>query len=200
MLIDVADNLRWDDEFGTVIGNVWLPPNALHNITAASELAISFEPKKRWAQGTVAKKQTPQTLQELLGTRRDLKIANPPDLNVLLADIATEISDEYLNLPFKFSIQLAGPDLQLEGITQNQRPGPLEIEKQTVAEILTQVMVSANPNRDISGPSDPNCKLVWVIVDTEGENGNREKSVLITTRAAAAQKGYVLPDAFNVKQ
>ena len=61
-------------------------------------------------------------------------------------------------------------------------------------------MVSANPNRDISGASDPNCKLVWVIVDTEGENGNREKSVLITTRAAAAQKGYVLPDAFNVKQ
>jgi hypothetical protein len=196
MLRDLSDQLRWDTEFGEVIGNAWLPPGALHNVFSASELAMAFEPKKKWGQ-VVSQKSVPKDLLELLQTKRNLKIANPPDLNVLLRDIAAEISDEYLDLPFEFNIQISGTDLQLEGITQNQRPGPLQIENQTVAQILTQVMVSANPNRDISGPSDANCKLVWVIVDSDESAGG--KYVLITTRKAAAQNGYALPDAFKVQ-
>lgn len=196
MLRDLDGQLRWDTEFKEVIGNAWLPPGAIHNVISASELAIAFEPRKKWAQADI-RKSTPQNLMELLDTKRDLKIANPPDLNVLLRDIAAEISDEYLDLPFEFNIQIAGTDLQLEGITQNQRPGPLQIENQSVAQILTQVMVSANPNREISGPSDANCKLVWVIVDSAETAGG--KSVLITTRKAVAQKGYALPEVFRVQ-
>ena len=101
------------------------------------------------------------------------------------------------DLPFEFNIRIAGTDLQKDGITQNQRPGPLEIENQSVSEILTQVMVSANPNREITGASDPKCKLVWVVTEDADSPGKRY--VLITTRAAAAQKGYVLPEVFKTQ-
>ncbi len=196
MLGDLSEQLRWDSEFGEVIGNAWLPPGAMHNLFAATELAIAFEPQKPTLAST-AKSRTPQSLKELLTVRRDLNIANPPDLNVLLKDIREEISDQYLDLPFEFNIRIAGTDLQKEGITQNQRPGPLEITNQSVSDILTQVMVSANPNREIDGASDPNCKLVWVV--TEEVDSPDVKFVLITTRAAAAQNGYVLPEAFQAK-
>jgi serine/threonine protein kinase len=196
MLRDLSDQLRWDSEFGEVVGNAWLPPGAVHNLFAATELAIAFEPQIPTLASTT-KLKTPQSLEELLSIRRDLNIANPPDLNVLLKDIREEISDQYLDLPFEFNIRIAGTDLQKEGITQNQRPGPLEISNQSVSDILTQVMVSANPNREINGASDPNCKLVWVV--TEEVDSPDVKFVLITTRAAAAQNGYVLPEAFQAK-
>ena len=195
MIRDLSQQLRWDAEFDQVIGNAWLAPGAMHNLVAGTELAMTFEPTEKTLADVSQKPATPKTLEELLVTRRDLKIANPPDLNVLLRNIREEISDQYLDLPFEFNIRIAGTDLQKDGITQNQRPGPLQIVDQSVSEILTQVMVSANPNREISGASDPKCKLVWVIMEDSESPGN--KIVLITTRAAAAEKGYALPEAFK---
>jgi hypothetical protein len=55
-------------------------------------------------------------------------------------------------------------------------------------------MVSANPNREITGASDPNCKLVWVV--TEDDETPEKKYVLVTTRTAVTEKGLTLPDAF----
>jgi serine/threonine protein kinase len=193
MLRELSGQLRWDSEFGEVIGNAWLPPGAMHNLFAATELAMAFEPTAQ----TVAssnKPQTPQTLEELLAAPRNLSIANPPDLNVLLKNIRGEVADQYLDLPFEFEIRIAGTDLQKDGITQNQRPGPLQIENRSLSEILTQVMVSANPNREITGASDPNCKLVWVV--TEDDETPEKKYVLVTTRTAVTEKGLTLPDAF----
>ena len=195
MLGELSSQLRWNTELGDVVGNAWLPPGAMHNLFAATELAMSFEPSKVDL-AAVKKPKIPQTLEELLATRRNLTIANPPDLNVLLKNIQEEVSDQYLEMPFKFNIQIAGTDLQKDGITQNQRPGALRIVDKSLSEILTQVMVSANPNREISGAADPNCKLVWVTAKDE-ESG--ESIVLITTRSAAAQKSLQLPDAFVSK-
>ena len=194
MLRELLGQLRWDSEFDGVVGNAWLPPSAFHNLFAATELAMTFTPTMPDVAG-MEKPKMPQTLEELLETRRDLTIANPPDLNVLLKNIREEVSDQYLEMPFKFNIQIAGTDLQKEGITQNQRPGALRISDKSLSDILTQVMVSANPNRDISGPSDPNCKLVWVI-DKDPDSG--ESFVLVTTRAAATANEMKLPDAFVI--
>ena len=195
MVRDVTRNMRWDAEFGNVIGNVWLRPGAIHNLFAATELAVSFPAT---SQEQVAAVAVPQTIEELLATKQDLSVANPPDLNVLLSDIAEFASGQYLDLPFKFEIRISGSDLQKEGITQNQRPGALSIADQSLADILTQVMVAANPNRNISGPSDENCKLVWVIVEDETSPGH--KLVLVTTRSAALEKGYELPSSFVVQR
>jgi serine/threonine protein kinase len=196
MLADFYKNLRWNVEYGQVVANCWLPPMAAHNLIAATEHAISFS---AGTGGTVAPVYTgPQTLEELLAMKRDLNIANPPDLNVLISDLQTEIKDGVGKLPFAFNIRLIGSDLEKDGITKNQRPSELVIEQKSVSEILTSIMIAANPSKDITGANDPMCKLIWVLGDDPENPG--QTAVLITTRTAAAAKSYQLPPAFQVPE
>jgi hypothetical protein len=189
----LSRELRWGVEFEDVIANTWLPPDAAQNLIAASELTLSFA-------NTVAPteiadaKQTPKTIEELLASKRSLNIANPPDLNILLTELASDVNDDFPDLPFQFKISLLGNDLQKEGITQNQRPGPLTFEDMALEDILTAIMTSANPNKNIAGPADENCKLVWMVT-TDKET--QKKSVAVTTRAAAKSRGDQLPTAFT---
>ena len=194
MADQLAGDLRWGVESKHVMANAWLPPDATQNIVAASELTLAFA-NSAAAQVADADKE-PQNIEELLATKRSLNIANPPDLNILLSQIASDINDDFPRMPFEFKISLKGNDLQKEGITQNQRPSALAFKDLSVADILTQIMTKANPDKDISGPADANCKLVWVVVKDEG-TGN--SSVVITTRAAATARGDSLPPAFVIK-
>ncbi len=193
MLQDVTTALRWDTEFDQLIGNAWLAPNATQNLLSASELTMTFSESVE----AFEQKSIPSSIEELLAMKRSLNVANPPDLNVLLSEVRAEIVDDFPELGFPFKIKLMGGDLQKEGITQNQRPGPLAIVEQPLSAILTQIMTSANPDKTISGPADPNCKLVWVVAQDPDEMAN--KAVLITTRAAAKEKGYSLPGVFVEK-
>ena len=193
MLQKLNTSLRWDTEFDQLIGNAWLPPNAAQNLLSASELTMTFSESFAVAE----QKQLPNSIEELLAEKRSLNVTNPPDLNVLLSDIRAEIVDDYPGLGFSFRIKLIGGDLQKDGITQNQRPGPLAITDQPLSAILTQIMTSANPDKTISGPADPNCKLVWVVAQDPDDEAN--KAILITTRAAAEEKGYSLPGVFVEK-
>ena len=193
MLQELNSAIRWDTEFGQLIGNAWLPPNAAQNLLSASELTMTFSESS----AVTEQKQLPNSIEELLAAKRSLNVTNPPDLNVLLSDIRAEILDDYPGLGFAFRIKLIGGDLQKEGITQNQRPGPMAITDQPLSAILTQIMTSANPDKTIAGPADPNCKLVWVVAQDPDDEAN--KAILITTRAAAEQKGYSLPGVFVEK-
>ena len=193
MLADSVRNLRFGVERGQLVVNAWLPPMAAHNLVAASELLATFSDGA--ARPKESQIKVPATMQALLATPRNLDVANPPDLNVLMADLKREIETDYGQLPFSWDIQLLGADLEAEGITKNQRPGQLKMEQKTLAEILTSIMVSANPAKDISGPEDPNCKLVWVL-QPDPENPDKQL-ILITTRGAAEEKGYALPEAFR---
>ena len=195
MLNDFNRNLRWNVENGEVVANCWLSPMAAHNILAASELAISFS--SGGSATVAASPKGPKTLEELIAIKRDLDIANPPDLNVLMADLRNEVLEDVGKLPFAFNIRLIGGDLEADGVTKNQRPGELVIKQKSLGEILTAIMVGANPDKDISGSNDPNCKLIWVVADDPENPG--EKAILITTRKAAAQKSYSLPAAFQTQ-
>ena len=197
MLTDLFRNLRWDVEHGEVIANCWLAPMAAHNLIAASELVMSFSSGNTSRNRTEAS-QGPATLTELLAIKRDLISANPPDLNLLMAEIETDIQDEFRNLPFRFSIRMLGSDLEQKGITKNQRPGELNLRQMPLGDILTAIMVGANPDKDISGPADPNCQLIWVIAEDPESPG--DQAILITTRAAAEERAYELPAAFKSKE
>jgi hypothetical protein len=196
MTRQLASQLRWDVEFGNVIANAWMPTDAAHNLVAAAELTLALADTAEAVKGN-ANPLTPQTLEELLRTPRSLNVANPPDLNILMSQLADDVNDDFPNLPFQLKISLKGNDLQKEGITQNQRPGPLAFEAVSLADILTQIMTSANPNKNISGPNDPACKLVWVVVK---DDNPEVATIAITTRSAAAARGDVLPPAFVISQ
>ena len=192
MLSSVTRDFRWVSDRRQLTGNVWLPPMASHNLIATSELVAAFQ---RTAVDPDARQQNvPQSLAALLQEKRDLDIANPPDLNVLLADLEQEVNGDYNGLPFQWRIVLLGADLEKDGITKNQRPGPLKLKQKSFTEILTSIVVSANPDKDITGAADPNCKLIWVVAQ-DPDNADQQ-AILITTRAAAEEKSYQLPDSF----
>lgn len=192
MIVESLSRVRWGVEDRELIGNAWLPPMAGHNLIAASELVAAF--RLAAIDPSAQQADVPQDLAQLLQQKRDLDIANPPDLNVLMSDLQTEINADYNALPFKWRIVLLGADLEKDGITKNQRPGPLKLDQKSFAEILTSIVVSANPDKNISGPDDPACKLVWVVAaDPDFPD---QKAVLITTRGAAEEKAYQLPAPF----
>ena len=195
MLADAYRNLRVGVERRQVMANCWLPPMAAHNLIAASELALTFTAEAAPEANLVA--DFPQTIEQLLKTSRSLKVTTNPDLNVLLQSIATEVTEQYPSLPFKFQIELIGTDLVKEGITQNQRPGDFTAENVPLSKILTEIMVRANPDKSLSGPNDARCKLVWLIADDPKQPG--QKIVQVTTRAAATERNLTLPVEFQIR-
>jgi hypothetical protein len=96
-----------------------------------------------------------------------------------------------------FAIEILGNDLRLEGITKNQSIRDFSAEGKTVAEILTALVLQANPNSAVKDPRDPKLQLLWIV----GQNPKNEKQtvVLITTRAAASKRGDKLPAMFQEK-
>ncbi len=199
MTDDVFTNFRVGIEDRNVIGNGWFPSSAAHNWVTAAQLLLTYGPSQFVSPDAERKtaKATPQSLQELLSTPRDLTVSTSPDLIILMNNLQQEILDDYGGLPFDFEIRLMGADLSKEGITQNQRPSDLNMQQQPLADILTEIMVKANPDKNISGPDDVACKMVWVVGPTPEEPDR--KIILITTRKAAEENSYVLPPAFVPK-
>ncbi len=194
MVEEVVRNTRVAAEGEGVIANCWLPSSAIHNLVAGAELAMAVGPG---TVETVALAEMPASLDQLLQTRRTLRITNSPDLRLLLEDFQNEVRGDFSELPFEFNIRLMGDDLQVDGITQNQRPGNLDLVDKSIAEILTEIMLKANPDKNATGTRDEKCKLLWVVADDPESPGNQ--AVLVTTRNAAATKGYDLPAAFRLE-
>lgn len=194
MLTDFSRQLRTGVERNLVVANAWLPPMAAHNLIAATDLAFSLGDATGLPAAEMPSQTTPQTLEELLALPRSLSVTTNPDLNLLLQGIATEVNEQYPALPFKLKIELAGTDLAKEGITQNQRPGDFTADQRPLSAILTEIMLRANPDKSAQQATDPNCKLVWVI--TLDPKNPAERIVLVTTRAAALERGLTLPADF----
>lgn len=97
-----------------------------------------------------------------------------------------------------FEVRLVGKDLQIEGITRNQSIRDVSYKEKTVAEILTALVLKANPNTAIKDPDDPRLKLIWTIAP-DPDNPDRE-IVLITTRQAAKTRGDKIPVVFTRSQ
>jgi eukaryotic-like serine/threonine-protein kinase len=191
MITQLTRETRIGVEHKTVIANCWLPPTALENLIVASDLALSSTPGVTVA---VDKPTTPQSLKELLDTRRDIEIVSQ-DLINCIDNLKSEIIDDYGNLPFAFDIKLLGNDLRVEGITQNQRISDFSRKDQPFSTILTEMLFQANPDKNATGPKDPRCKLVWVIAPDPDQNDRQ--IILITTRTAATKNGWELPPNFQ---
>ncbi len=194
MVSDVYQSTRVANENGRTIVNCWLPPMAAHNLVAASELVLASTAAGS-TRADITEARIPQTVDALLRTRRSIEVTSRPDLVNFLSDLETEIRDDYPTLPFEFEIRLAGPDLLKEGITQNQRLGDIRMDGVPLSEILTEIMMQANPDKNATSPRDPRCKLVWALAPDPDQPDRR--TVLVTTRSAASERGYSLPAAFQ---
>ena len=119
-------------------------------------------------------------------------------LEFAVQDLATEVNSSYVGLPFQFKIKIVGQDLQLDGITRNQQIRNLEILNKTVAEALTELVMKANPITTVQAPNESDQKLVWVVAQ-DADSPGTDQIVLISTRNAAKENGYQLPEPFQMK-
>lgn len=164
-----------DDDRATL--RCYLPAAAGHNLLMGAELALA----EGWggripSAAPVADASQAMSVSERLTERTSLRFTRDTleaALKLLSQDIGVQII-------------IRGPDLQSEGITKNQSFG-IDISDRPAEEILVEILRLANPDKLATGPSDPRQKLVYVV---------GPKSISVTTRAKAVERGDALPPAF----
>jgi hypothetical protein len=193
MLRFMVKHLRAGVDCGLPTLNVVLPPVAAHNFVFGAERMLfpsSSELQARLLTGRES--QQPASLRDALETTMSIRF-DQESLESASASIASEFRSLHGKLPFDFKIIVVGDDLKQEGITRNQQIRGFDHVDKTVAEIITMLVVQANPVA-VSDPSDPQQRLVWV-VGTDPDDPAREV-ILITTRNQAAVK-YTIPEIFR---
>ena len=192
MVAFLHEQTRIQIEDKTPVLNIALPIQAAANLIIASELSLASEP----GAGSVAVNNEPvmpKTIEEVLQYPFSVDIPQQ-DLNLAIADIANEVRSSLTGLPFKFELNIAGNDLMQEGITRNQAIRDFTMKDKPLAEVLTGIVMKANPDPTVTSPSMPNQKLIWLITTDPNDPGN--KIILITTRKAAETNKYTLPSVF----
>jgi len=192
MVAFLHEQTRIQIEDKTPVLNIALPIQAAANLITASELSLASEP----GAGSVAVNNEPvmpKTIEEVLQYPFSVDIPQQ-DLNLAIADIANEVRSSLTGLPFKFELNIAGNDLMQEGITRNQAIRDFTMKDKPLAEVLTGIVMKANPDPTVTSPSMPNQKLIWLITTDPNDPGN--KIILITTRKAAITNKYTLPLVF----
>ena len=176
MLKTLNQHTRTSHDNGIAIARCYLPLQAGHNLLLAAELMTS---RSRLSGPTVR-----------ITTSTDMSITERLNQLTTLAFPKETLENalQILATDLKIPIQIAGRDLQLEGITKNQTL-TLDLRDRPAGEVLVELLRLANHDSSATDPADPRQKLVYVI---------RASGVIVTTRTAAAQRGEELPDVFRV--
>jgi len=190
MINFLYDQSRVGNVGDTALINFIMPPQAAHNLFLATQLAIEVP-----SGGTSVPAIGPTNgggklgLPQILG--HTMNFAFPQQsLEFAIRDFGQAVNERLPETDFK--VEIVGRDLQLAGITRNQQIRDVSLTQKTVDEILTALVHRANPVRTES-VSDPEQKLVWVVSPASASTG---ATLLITTRTAAQENGYELPQQF----
>ena len=194
MVRGLHGQMRVGVENEQAIVNSVLPGAAAHNLVLGGELLVATTPGGAALVDAPPAGAAPKTFDDALKVKTSYSFDNQ-SLEFAMRDLAADVQSNLKGAPFEFAIKIIGPDLQADGITRNQSIRDFKQENQTVADILTALVLKANP---IPGqaPSNKDQKLIWVVA-TDPDSG--KPAVLITTRAAAATKKYTLPTPLALK-
>ena len=184
----VADQSRIVAERKQVSVSVVLPVEAVHNLLLASELSLASP--VRGVDSSNEEDRSNWTIHDVLASNTGFRF-DQKSLDLAMQDVAEQIRDGLPGLPFEFSIEIVGTDLEQEGITRNQQIRGFGQSSRALSEILTELVMKANPFQQVTQASDAGQKLVWATSPT------LMGKILITTRSAARKKGLTLPKNFN---
>ena len=198
MIREMHTYTRVGYEGDQAILNCVLYPHAAHNLVLAAELAIASTPGATPAGSGASGSKNPTTLMEVL-TQSKMSFSFPQQsLEFAIRDVAREVNDNYPQLKKPLVIKIMGPDLQQDGITRNQQIRDFQVREQTLAQVLTALVMKANPVTTVQEPSQSDQRLVWVTAPDPDPPG-KEEIILITTRSAVEKKGYSLPVPFRTQ-
>ncbi len=171
-MVEVAEEYtRIGVEGRQAVLRTYLPIAAAHNLTLAGRVALL----ESVGSGGVAVATPTAETNDAAGRLGDAYSFSVPRTPL---DQAIEQVSSDMGVP----IVILGGDLQLEGITRNQSFG-LDVADSTFAGVLQEILRLANPDG----------KLVYVI---KPDPDSGDETIYITTRAAAAERGDVLPPEF----
>jgi hypothetical protein len=196
MIEDFCANTRFGVEGDHAMLNTALPGIAAHNLTFGGEMLIALAPGAGGTAVAAAAPAGPKTIDEVLKTKMSISFAQDA-LDFAMTNIQNEVKSTYRNLPFEFKILIMGDDLKIDGITKNQSIRDFNMQDASVADILTAMVRKANPVTTVKDPSEKDQKLLWVVAPDPANASNR--IVLITTRQAAENAMYTLPELFRLK-
>ncbi|MCC9599056.1 hypothetical protein LOC67_00680 [Stieleria sp. JC731] len=194
MLRYVADQTRSTIDGTTVVASTYLPTQAAAQVSLATVLAMNTPPGEA-SQGAM----------ESVALSVDDMLDRPMSISFLQLSLQFSIdavADEFKqDLPKGAStpaFKIVGGDLELNGITQNQQIRGFDKEDVPLRQVLTDIVLAANPDPTSTGPGDPKQALVWVVHPVG--KPPEETEILITTRDATKKKGYKLPAEFELEQ
>lgn len=186
MIRYLARQARIGSENGIAMANFALPGSAAHNIVLGTELSLATP-----GRDAATSEPTPVeklTIRDVLDRPVEFRF-DQHSLNNAVADLANAVRETYADLAY-FQIKILGGDLQNEGISRNQQIRDFQ-HHAPLSQVLTQLLLRANPVPNISGPSDPQQKIVWTFGSQSADS-----TVLITTRKAAKERNLTLPPEF----
>ena len=126
---------------------------AAPNILLASELSLASEPGAVSVAQNPTNTAAPQTLEDVSESPMSVDIPQQ-DLNLAIADIEMDVKNSNRGLPFEFVIKIDGNDLMDEGITRNQAIRDFVMENKPLEEILTGIVMKANPVTTVQSPTE----------------------------------------------
>ena len=195
MIEDFCAHTRSGVEGHHAMLNTALPGMAAHNLAFGGEMLLALAPGAGGVAVSTAQS-GPKSIDEVLQTKMSISFAQDA-LDFAMANIQSEVKSTYKNLPFEFKILIMGDDLKVDGITKNQSIRDFNVQDTSVADILTAMVRKANPVTTVQDPSEKDQKLLWVVAPDPENAANR--IVLITTRQAAENAKYTLPEVFRPK-
>jgi len=170
-----------------VVMRCFLPSEAAHNLLFALELALVEHDSMHLVTAATAPA-TPKS--ETVADRLKRKITVAFDQDTL--ESAVQMMAEASGV----EIEIAGGDLQLDGITKNQSFG-MDVRDKPAGEVLLTIMRLANPDKTAKNATEPAQKLVYVI--RPGGAGGEER-IVVTTRAQAKVRQERLPAVFRLPE
>ncbi|MEQ8786453.1 MAG: protein kinase [Pirellulaceae bacterium] len=193
-LVPMVGSLRKQTRVGTsgdeAVVNAILPQYTASNLVLGAELLTTSTPGAAAVATAAPTKKTPQSIEELLAVKTTIEFPQHDLINAI-AVVKEDLLDTYSDLPFAFDIKMNGTHLMEEGITQNQAVRDFNMQDKSIAEILTAMVMKANPVTTVKEPTEEDQKLLWVLDPTA------KGAILVTTRKAAKREGYKLPAVFD---
>jgi serine/threonine-protein kinase len=201
MIEKLHEMMRVGVEDKQAVVNATLPGPAAHNLVLGTELTLATAPGAAQVAatgpGASGAYNGPATLEEAMEkiVVKDFSFAQH-SLERAVELLQDELKAGTAGASFEARIRILGTDLQLEGITRNQSVRDFMQQNKSAADILTAMVMKANPVTTVKEPTETDQKLVW-LVGKDPDDG--KPSVLVTTRSSAEKRKDKLPAVFVPK-
>ena len=192
MMRFLVDHTRDGLADSTVVANAYLPSQGAAQLSLATLLAMNAPRGPAVGAAKPVENAEQLTVSQML----DRKMSVSFDQESLEFAVNTIVEEFQRSLPQGAvlpPVKIIGGDLQLMGITQNQQIRDFAKTDVPLRQVLTDLVVGANPDKTATGPTDPKQALLWVVVEDGDIDGQTQ--ILITTRSAAEGK-YEIPAEF----